>query len=585
MATSDSGDVQIHNLSKPSAQGAQLNKISCQITQNKIRGGAQAMLYAVGLEETDMDKPQIGISPVWWEGNPCNFHLLDLAKHVKKGCQEEDQIGLIFNTIGVSDAITMGTDGMRYSLPSRDLIADSIEAVVMAQHYDGNIAIPGCDKNMPGCFMAAVRHNRPTIIVYGGTIQPGTRHVDCPSMGKEKGGTVNISDAFESYGAFTVGKITDEQRFDVVRHACPGPGACGGMYTANTMSSALEVLGLSLPYSSSIPAMHPEKVQECFRAAKYMKKLLELDLKPRDILTKQSFLNAIVIITVLGGSTNAVLHLLAMARAAEIDLTIDDFQAVADRTPFLADLMPSGRYYMEDIHRIGGIPAIVKYLLNHSDLIDGNQMTVTGKTLAENLADVPELEFHNQDVFRPLDNPIKPTGHITILRGNLAPETAVAKLTGKEGLRFEGVARCFDSLEKFYPALAAGEIKPGTVLIFRYQGPKGAPGMPEMLGPTGAIAGAGLANSTALITDGRFSGASRGFIIGHVVPEARVGGPIALVKDGDKIVIDAETRTINWLVDEEEQAKRRKEWEASDNGKLNVKRGVLYRYARDVAGR
>ncbi|KAG2016125.1 dihydroxy-acid dehydratase [Coprinopsis cinerea AmutBmut pab1-1] len=583
MATSDSGDVQIHNLSKPSAQGAQLNKISCQITQNKIRGGAQAMLYAVGLEETDMDKPQIGISPVWWEGNPCNFHLLDLAKHVKKGCQEEDQIGLIFNTIGVSDAITMGTDGMRYSLPSRDLIADSIEAVVMAQHYDGNIAIPGCDKNMPGCFMAAVRHNRPTIIVYGGTIQPGTRHVDCPSMGKEKGGTVNISDAFESYGAFTVGKITDEQRFDVVRHACPGPGACGGMYTANTMSSALEVLGLSLPYSSSIPAMHPEKVQECFRAAKYMKKLLELDLKPRDILTKQSFLNAIVIITVLGGSTNAVLHLLAMARAAEIDLTIDDFQAVADRTPFLADLMPSGRYYMEDIHRIGGIPAIVKYLLNHSDLIDGNQMTVTGKTLAENLADVPELEFHNQDVFRPLDNPIKPTGHITILRGNLAPETAVAKLTGKEGLRFEGVARCFDSLEKFYPALAAGEIKPGTVLIFRYQGPKGAPGMPEMLGPTGAIAGAGLANSTALITDGRFSGASRGFIIGHVVPEARVGGPIALVKDGDKIVIDAETRTINWLVDEEEQAKRRKEWEASDNGKLNVKRGVLYRYARDVA--
>lgn len=349
------------------------------------------------------------------------------------------------------------------------------------------------------------------------------------------------------------------------------------------MSSALEVLGLSLPYSSSTPALHPAKVQECINAGKYMKKLLELDLKPRDILTRQSFLNAIVIITVLGGSTNAVLHLLAMARAAEIELTIDDFQMIADKTPFLADLMPSGRYYMDDIHRIGGIPAIVKYLLNHTDLIDGSQLTVTGKTIAENLVDVAELEFEKQDVFRPMNNPLKPTGHITILRGNLAPETAVAKLTGKEGLDFEGVAKCFDSLAPFYVALEAGEIKPGTVLIFRYQGPKGAPGMPEMLGPTGAIAGAGLANSTALITDGRFSGASRGFIIGHVVPEARVGGPIALVQDGDKIVINSVTRTINWLVDEEEQARRKAAWDASDNGKLNVRRGVLYRYARDVA--
>jgi len=358
------------------------------------------------------------------------------------------------------------------------------------------------------------------------------------------------------------------------------------MYTANTMSSALEVLGMSLPYSSSIPAMHPEKAQECIKAAKYMKRLLELDLKPRDILTRQSFLNAIVIITVLGGSTNAVLHLLAMARAAEIELAIDDFQTIADKTPFLADLMPSGRYYMEDIHKIGGIPAIVKYLLNHSDLIDGSQMTVTGKTLAENLADVAELDFEKQDVFRPLERPIKPTGHITILRGNMAPGTAVAKLTGKEGLRFEGVARCFDSLDPFYTALAAGEIKPGTVLIFRYQGPKGAPGMPEMLGPTGAIAGAGLANSTALITDGRFSGASRGFIIGHVVPEARVGGPIALVKDGDRVVIDSETRSINvldWLEDPEEETRRKQAWEATDMDKLNVRRGVLYRYARDVA--
>ncbi|KAF8070668.1 dihydroxy-acid/6-phosphogluconate dehydratase [Lyophyllum atratum] len=580
-----SGDVQIHTVPKASTGNGkpQLNKISSQLTQNKMRGGAQAMLYAVGLTEEDMNKPQIGISPIWWEGNPCNSHLLDLAKQVKDGCKDEDMVGLIFNTIGVSDAITMGTDGMRYSLPSRDIIADSIESVVMAQHYDGNISIPGCDKNMPGCFMAAARHNRPTIIVYGGTIQAGTRHVDCPSMGYKKGGTVNISDAFESYGAFTVGNINDEERFDVVRHACPGAGACGGMYTANTMSSALEVLGMSLPYSSSTPAMYPEKKQECFKAAKYLKRLLELDIKPKDILTRNSFLNAIVIITILGGSTNAVLHLLAMARAADVDLSIDDFQLIGNKTPYLADLKPSGKYYMEDIHKIGGIPAILKYLLKNTDLIDGSQLTVTGKTLSENLEDVPDLNFENQDVMRKLDNPIKSTGHLTILRGNLAPGTAVAKLTGKEGSHFEGVARCFDSLEGFYPALEAGEIKAGTVLIFRYQGPKGAPGMPEMLGPTGAIAGAGLAASTALITDGRFSGASRGFIIGHVVPEARVGGPIALVRDGDRIIIDSESRTINWLVDEEEQARRKQEWEASNKREFNVKRGILLRYARDVA--
>ncbi|EKM80653.1 hypothetical protein AGABI1DRAFT_55639 [Agaricus bisporus var. burnettii JB137-S8] len=579
------GDVRIHEIPKrsPGGQEGQLNRISCRITQNKIHGGAQAMLYAVGLTENDMNKPQIGISPVWWEGNPCNAHLLDLAKNVKDGCKEEDLVGLIFNTIGVSDAITMGTDGKHPFLPSRDIIADSIEAVVMAQHYDGNISIPGCDKNMPGCLMAAARHNRPTIIVYGGTIQAGTRHVDCPSMDKAKGGTVNISDAFESYGAFAVGKINDEERFDVVRHACPGPGACGGMFTANTMSSALEVLGMSLPYSSSTPAMYPGKAHECFRAAKYLKRLLELDIKPRDIMTRQSFLNAIVIVTVLGGSTNSVLHLLAMARAAEVELTIDDFQMIADKTPLLADLMPSGKYYMEDIHRIGGIPAIVKYLLKHTDLIDGSQLTVTGKTLAENLVDVPELEFEKQDVFRSLENPIKPTGHLNILRGNLAPGTAVAKLTGKEGLSFEGVARCYDRLDEFYPALEAGEIKPGMVIIFRYQGPKGGPGMPEMLGPTGALAGAGLLGKTALITDGRFSGASRGFIIGHVVPEARVGGPIALVQDGDKIVIDSQARVINWLVDEEEQKRRKALWDASDKNKLNVRRGILLRYARDVA--
>ncbi|KAL0956343.1 hypothetical protein HGRIS_002493 [Hohenbuehelia grisea] len=386
---------------------------------------------------------------------------------------------------------------------------------------------------MPGCVLAAARHNRPTIIVYGGTIQPGTRHVDCPSMGFKKGGTVNISDAFESFGAFAVGKITDEQRFDVVRHACPGAGACGGMYT--------------------------------------------------DILTRQAFLNAIVIVNILGGSTNAVLHLLAMARAAEVELTIDDFQAISDKTPYIADLKPSGKYYMEDVHKVGGIPALVKYLLKHTDLIDGTQMTVTGKTLAENVEDVPEMTFDNQDVIRRLEDPIKKTGHLTILRGNLAPGTAVAKLTGKEGSKFEGTAKCFDSLDGFYPALERGEIKAGTVLIFRYQGPKGAPGMPEMLGPTGALMGAGLGNSTALITDGRFSGASRGFIIGHVVPEARLGGPIALVKDGDRIIVDSESREINWLVDEEEQARRKKEWEATDKGELTVKRGILFRYARDVA--
>ncbi|GBE81168.1 dihydroxy-acid dehydratase [Sparassis latifolia] len=578
------GDVEIHTVPKaPTAGNVKLNKISSTLTQDKARGGAQAMLYGAGLTEEDMNKPQIGISPVWWEGNPCNTHLLDLAFKVKEGCKQEGLVGLTFSTVGVSDGITMGTEGMKYSLPTRDLIADSIEAVTLAQYYDGNIAIPGCDKNMPGCVIAAVRHNRPTIIVYGGTIRPGVRNVDCPALGHKKGDNMNIGDAFESFGAYTVGKINEEERFDVVRHSCPGQGACGGMFTANTMSSALEVLGLSLPYSSSIPAVYPEKAQECFKVAKYMKKLLELDLKPRDILTRQSFLNAITIVNVLGGSTNSVLHLLAMARAADIHLTIDDFQDIADKTPYLADLKPSGKYVMEDLHKVGGIPALVKYLLKHSDLIDGTQLTVTGKTLAENLEDVPELDIDNQDVVKKLSSPIKPTGHLTILRGNLAPGTAVAKLTGKEGTRFEGVARCFDSLDGFYPALEAGEIKEGTVVIFRYMGPKGGPGMPEMLGPTGALIGAGLGGKTALITDGRFSGASRGFIIGHVVPEAHLGGPIALVKDGDKIVIESSTRTINWLVSEEEQAKRRAEWEAAGPRDFRFKRGILYRYARDVA--
>ncbi|KAI0820041.1 dihydroxy-acid dehydratase [Trametes gibbosa] len=577
-----SGDVEIHSVPKPPSptNGVKLNKISSQLTQDKRRGGAQAMLHAVGVTPDDLDKPQIGISPVWWEGNPCNNHLLDLARQVKQGCTQEGLVGLTFSTIGVSDGITMGTEGMRYSLPSRDLIADSIETVVMAQHYDGNISIPGCDKNMPGCVIAAARHNRPTVIVYGGTIQAGVRKVDCPALGHKKGDDMNIADAFESYGAFAVGKIDEEQRLDVVRHSCPGPGACGGMFTANTMSSVLEVLGISLPYSATIPAIYPEKAQECVKAAKYLKRLLELDIKPRDILTRQAFLNAITIVNIIGGSTNAVLHLLAMARSADVELTIDDFQKVADRTPYLADLKPSGKYVMEDLHRVGGIPALLKYLLKHTDLIDGTQLTVTGKTIAENLEDVPELAFETQDVVRPLSNPIKATGHLTILRGNLAPETAVAKITGKEGLRFEGVAKCFDSIPPFFEALEHGEITAGMAIIFRYQGPKGAPGMPEMLGQTAALMGAGLGGKTALITDGRFSGASRGFIIGHVVPEAFVGGPIALVEDGDKIVIDTEKRSIDWLVDEEEQKRRREKWVPRE---YREKRGVLYRYARDVA--
>ncbi|RDX41797.1 dihydroxy-acid and 6-phosphogluconate dehydratase [Lentinus brumalis] len=568
--------VEIHSVPKPPTPpaGAKLNKHSCVITQDKRFGGAQAMLHAVGVTVEDLDKPQIGISPVWWEGNPCNNHLLDLARHVKEGCQQEGLVGLTFSTIGVSDGITMGNDGMRFSLPSRDLIADSIETLIRAQHYDGNIAIPGCDKNMPGCVIAAVRHNRPTIMVYGGTIRPGVRKVDCPALGFKAGDNMNIADAFESYGAFATGKINEEQRLDVMTVALIV------MRSANTMSSVLEVLGLSLPYSASTPATYAEKVQECLKAGKYMKRLLELDLKPKDILTRNSFLNAITVVNAIGGSTNAVLHILAMARAADVEITIDDFQTVANKTPYLADLKPSGKYVMEDLHKVGGIPALLKYLLKHTDLIDGSQLTITGKTLAENLEDVPELDFTNQDVVRPLNNPLKSTGHLMILRGNLAPDSAVAKITGKEGLRFEGIAKCFDTIPPFFTALANGEITEGMVIIFRYQGPKGGPGMPEMLGQTAALMGAGLGGKTALITDGRFSGASRGFIIGHVVPEAFVGGPIALVQDGDKIVIDTESRAINWLVDEEEQKRRREKWTQRE---FSEKRGVLYRYARDVA--
>ncbi|PVF98197.1 putative dihydroxy-acid dehydratase [Serendipita vermifera] len=583
-----SSQVEIHPLKRPTEvsgdkNDVKLNKISSQITEDKARGGAQAMLYATGLKEEDMHKAQVGIASLWWEGNPCNMHLLDLAKKVKEGCEAEGMLGLTFNTIGVSDGMTMGTEGMRYSLPSRDLIADSIETVVMAQHYDGNICIPSCDKNMPGCAIAAARHNRPTIMIYGGTIQAGRRQVDCPAMGFRKGDIVNIADAYEVWGAYTTSKITEEERMDVVRHACPGAGACGGMYTANTMSSCLEALGLSLPYSSSIGATQPEKLQECLRAGQYMKMLLAKDIKPRDILTKKAFENAITLTNALGGSTNAVLHLLAMARAAEVPLSIDEFQTIAERTPYLADLRPSGKYMMEDLNRVGGIPAVLKYLLQNTDLIHGDTLTVTGKTLAENVQDATTLDFEGQDVVRPLTNPIKATGHICILRGSLAPDSAVAKITGKEGTHFEGTAKCFDKEADFYPALKAGEVKPGTVVVFRYQGPKGAPGMPEMLGPTGAIMGAGLGDSTCLITDGRFSGASRGFIIGHVTPEAQLGGPIALIEDGDKILVDATSRKIEWLVDEATKEHRLEKWRQRGERKLRAERGILLRYARDVA--
>ncbi|KAF8326017.1 dihydroxy-acid and 6-phosphogluconate dehydratase [Cantharellus anzutake] len=574
------GGVEIHSVPKNGDLADPiLNKVSRVVTGNKMFTAAHAMYYGVGLKDEDFDKPQIGISPVWWEGNGCNAHLLKLGYEVKKGCEAAGLIGLIFNTIGISDAITMGTSGMRYSLPSRDLIADSIEA---GQFYDGNISLPGCDKNMPGCVMAAARHNRPTIIVYGGTMQPGSRQIDCPPLGLKAGDPVNLGDMFETWGAFSTGIINEAQCHDAVRNACPGSGACGGMFTANTMSSALEVLGISLPYSASTPADYEEKKEECRRAAGYLKILLAKDIKPRDILTRKAFEDAIAIVNIIGGSTNAVLHLLAMARAADVPLTIDDFQVIRDRTPYLADLKPSGAYVMEDLHKAGGIPALLKYIIEHPQyghLVDPDRITVTGKTMRENLKDVKPLQFgpEGQNVVRPFENPIKTSGHLTILRGNLCPGSAVAKLTGKEGLHFEGVAKCFDVEADFYPVLERGDIKPGMVVIFRYQGPKGAPGMPEVRPRprSGKI--------TCLITDGRFSGASRGFIIGHVVPEAILGGPIALVQDGDKITVDAETRAITWHVSDEDAAARKKAWEGRKKNELKVRRGVLFRYARDVA--
>ncbi len=544
-----------------------LNKFSATITQPKSQGAGQAMLYGTGLKRPDMDKAQIGIASVWWEGNTCNMHLNDLAAEVKQGVSDAGLVGMRFNTIGVSDGTTNGTSGMAYSLQSRDIIADSIETVVSAQFYDGVIAIPGCDKNMPGCMMAIARLNRPAIMVYGGSIKPGMH----------KGRKLDIISAFQAYGEFLVETITDDDRQQIVEKSIPGAGACGGMYTANTMASAIEALGMSLPYSASAPAVEPEKIDECQRAGQALKHLLEIDLKPRDIMTREAFENAMVMITALGGSTNAVLHLIAMARSLDIDLTVDDFQSVSDRIPFIADLKPSGQYVMLDLHHIGGTPAVMKFLLEHG-LLNGDCMTVTGRTLAENLADLPGLK-EGQDIIKPLDKPIKRSGHIQILKGNLATEGSVAKVTGKEGEKFVGPAKVFDGEQAMIEALEQNQIEKGDVIIIRYEGPKGGPGMPEMLKPTSAIMGAGLGEHVAMITDGRFSGGSHGFIVGHVVPEAQEGGGIALVKNGDVVTLDAINNRIEMDVTEAELQERRAAWQAPEP---KATRGTLGKYIRNV---
>ncbi|HKI44947.1 MAG TPA: dihydroxy-acid dehydratase [Balneolales bacterium] len=543
---------------------SKLNKYSSRLTQQQSQVGSKAMLYGVGLSDDDMNKAQVGIASTGWEGNTCNMHLNGFAEHVKESVYQSGLIGFIFHTIGVSDGISMGTQGMKYSLPSRDIIADSIETVMRAQWYDGNISIAGCDKNMPGSVMAMARFNRPSIMIYGGTIRPGNLN----------GQKLDIVSAFESYGQFLSKEIDDNQLLDVLHHACPGAGACGGMYTANTMAAAIETLGMSLPYSSSIPATHSRKIEECHQAGKAILTLLERDIKPRDIMTKQAFENAVAVAIALGGSTNAVLHLLAMAYTADVDFTIDDFQEISARTPYLADLKPSGKYVMEDLYNVGGVPAVQKLLLKEG-LIDGSCITVTGKTLEENIADLPDL-LEGQSIVAPVSNPIKKKGHIEIMYGNLSPEGAVAKITGKEGERFSGPAKVFDSEEDSLTAIQNGVVKPGDVVVIRYEGPKGGPGMREMLSITAAIMGAGLGKTVALITDGRFSGGSHGFVIGHVTPEAQVGGPIALIQDGDQITIDAVSRKMTLDISEEEFEKRRKSWKQPE---LRVKSGSLYKYA------
>ncbi|KAG1359593.1 dihydroxy-acid dehydratase, chloroplastic [Cocos nucifera] len=545
-----------------------LNKYSSRVTEPKSQGGSQAVLYGVGLSDDDMKKPQVGISSVWYEGNTCNMHLLRLAEAVREGVREAGMVGFRFNTIGVSDAISMGTRGMCYSLQSRDLIADSIETVMAAQWYDANISIPGCDKNMPGTIMAMGRLNRPSIMVYGGTIKPG--HF--------QGHSYDIVSAFQCYGEYVSGSISDDQRMNVVRNSCPGAGACGGMYTANTMASAIETMGMSLPYSSSTPAEDLLKLDECRLAGKYLLELLKMDLKPQDIITEKSLRNAMVIVMALGGSTNAVLHLIAIARSVDLQLTLDDFQKVSDKVPFLADLKPSGKFVMEDLHKIGGTPAVIRYLLEKG-LLDGDCMTVTGKTLAENAKHFPSLT-EGQQIIRPLENPIKSTGHIQILYGNLAPEGSVAKITGKEGLFFSGPALVFDGEESMIAAISENPMNfKGKVVVIRGEGPKGGPGMPEMLTPTSAIMGAGLGKECALLTDGRFSGGSHGYVVGHICPEAQEGGPIGLIQNGDIITIDVVKRRMDVELTEEQLAERRKKWSPPA---YKSTRGVLYKYIKSV---
>ena len=546
----------------------ELNKYSKAVTQDPTQPAAQAMLHAIGLTKEDFNKPLVGIASTGYEGNPCNMHLNDLAKLAKQGTLNEDVVGLIFNTIGVSDGISMGTPGMRFSLPSRDIIADSMETVVQGMSYDGLITVVGCDKNMPGALMAMIRINKPSILVYGGTIDSGCH----------EGKKLDIVSAFEAWGSKVAGTMEENEYQQIVEKACPGAGACGGMYTANTMASAIEVLGMALPFNSSNPATGEEKKLESVKAGEAMRLLLERDIKPSDIVTKKSLENAIRLVTILGGSTNAVLHFLAIARAAQIDFTLADFQKISDNTPFLADLKPSGKYLMEDVHNIGGIPAVLKYLLKKG-LLHGDCLTVTGKTLAENLLDVEDLA-EGQDIIKPLENPIKVSGHLRMLYGNLATEGSVAKITGKEGLKFTGTAKVFEGEFEANDGIRNGKVQAGDVVVIRYEGPKGGPGMPEMLKPTAAIMGAGLGKDVALITDGRFSGGTHGFVVGHITPEAQDGGTIALVNDGDIITIDAETNSITVEVSNDELQERKKQWIAP---KLKVERGVLYKYARSVS--
>ncbi|HYO20934.1 MAG TPA: dihydroxy-acid dehydratase [Flavisolibacter sp.] len=546
----------------------ELNKYSKTITQDETQPAAQAMLYGIGLTDDDMKKAQVGIVSMGYDGNTCNMHLNDLAKVVKQGVWDTDLVGLIFNTIGVSDGISNGTDGMRYSLVSRDIIADSIEAVCGAQYYDAVIALPGCDKNMPGSIIAMGRLNRPSIMVYGGTIAPG--HYN--------GQDLNIVSAFEALGQKIAGTITEADFKSIVKGSCPGAGACGGMYTANTMAAAIEALGMSLPYSSSNPALSKEKKEECLAAGKAVRNLLEKDIKPKDIMTRNAFENAIVVIMALGGSTNAVLHLIAMAKSVDVELTQDDFQTISNRVPVLADFKPSGKYLMQDLHQHGGVPAVMKYLLQEG-LLHGDCLTVTGKTVAENLSTVPALDFASQQIIRPTSDPIKPTGHLQILYGNLAEGGSVAKISGKEGERFVGPARVFDGEFELIAGIRSGKVKAGDVVVIRYVGPKGGPGMPEMLKPTSAIIGAGLGKSVALITDGRFSGGTHGFVVGHITPEAYEGGTIALVKDDDIIELDAAKNTITVQVSAEELSKRKAQW---SQPALKAQKGILFKYARHV---